>query len=87
MHLAFSTTTDLVDRMEAGGLVERVRDQSDRRVVRIHLQEKGRAVIRDVINSRRTYLASKLSHFSPEQVEDLLSALKLLNREMKIDRE
>ena len=37
MYLAFSTTTDLVDRMEKTKLVQRVRDEQDRRVVRIHL--------------------------------------------------
>ena len=37
MYLAFSTTTDLVDRMENNHLVERVKDPRDRRVVRIHL--------------------------------------------------
>ena len=39
MFLAFSTTTDLVDRMEKNHLVKRVRDEQDRRVVRIHLLE------------------------------------------------
>ena len=33
MFLAFSTTTDLVDRMEKNKLVKRVRDEQDRRVV------------------------------------------------------
>lgn len=83
MHLAFSTTTDLVDRMESSGLVERVRDKNDRRVVRIHLLDKGRALIRNVIHSRRMDIASKLSHLSLEQVEYLLNALKLLNAAMK----
>src|SRR5690554_353584 len=36
MYLAFSTTTDLIDRMENNHLVKRVRDEKDRRVVRIH---------------------------------------------------
>ena len=37
MYLAFSTTTDLIDRMEKSELVQRIRDEQDRRVVRIHL--------------------------------------------------
>src|SRR3954451_19149293 len=41
MYLAFSTTTDLVDRMEKNQLVVRVKDPKDRRVVRIHLLEEG----------------------------------------------
>ena len=41
MYLAFSTTTDLIDRMEKSKLVKRIRDEQDRRVVRIHLLEEG----------------------------------------------
>ena len=49
MFLAFSTITDLIDRMEANQLVERVRNPNDRRVVRIHLKEKGREIIKEVL--------------------------------------
>lgn len=37
MFLAYSTTTDLVDRLERHGLVERLRDPMDRRVVRLRV--------------------------------------------------
>lgn len=46
MYLAFSTTTDLVDRMEKNELVQRVRDENDRRVVRIHLLPEGSVLFR-----------------------------------------
>ena len=49
MYLAFSTTTDLVDRMEKNELVKRVRDEQDRRVVRIHLLPEGERIIEEVI--------------------------------------
>src|SRR5690625_7555566 len=52
INLAFSTTTDLVDRMEKKELVERKRDANDRRVVRIHLLPKGQKIIREVIDER-----------------------------------
>ncbi len=47
--IACSTTTDLIDRMEKKELVMRVRDPKDRRVVRIHLLEKGENIIAEVI--------------------------------------
>lgn len=49
LYLAFSTTTDLVDRMEKNELVKRVRDENDRRVVVVHLLEKGERIIQEVI--------------------------------------
>ena len=45
MFLACSTTTDLIDRMEKSHLVERVKNPSDRRVVRIHLLSEGERII------------------------------------------
>lgn len=51
MYLAYSTTTDLVDRLERNQLVERVRDQNDRRVVRLRMMQKGTDLIEKVFCS------------------------------------
>jgi DNA-binding MarR family transcriptional regulator len=83
MYLACSTTTDLIDRMEANDLVERVRDTSDRRVVRIHLKEKGKKIIDEVLEARRKYLADVLAQFSERDIEDLARTLQILHNEMK----
>lgn len=85
MYLACSTTTDLVDRMEANELVERVRDTNDRRVVRIHLKDKGKKIIVDVLEARRNYLGDVLLAFSEKDVEDLARTLQLLHNEIKKD--
>jgi DNA-binding MarR family transcriptional regulator len=82
MYLACSTTTDLIDRMEANELVERVRDTNDRRVVRIHLKEKGKKIIVDVLESRRQYLSTILGNFSEQDVKDLARTLRVLHNEM-----
>ena len=37
MGLAFSTVTDLIDRMEKLGFVERKKDEKDKRVIRLSL--------------------------------------------------
>ncbi|QFR34270.1 MarR family winged helix-turn-helix transcriptional regulator [Ancylobacter sp. TS-1] len=42
--LETNTLTPLLKRLEAAGLVRRVRDSADERQVRIHLTEKGRAL-------------------------------------------
>ncbi|MDG5786906.1 MarR family transcriptional regulator [Evansella sp. AB-P1] len=85
MYLACSTTTDLVDRMEKNELVERVKDTNDRRVVRIHLLEKGAIIIREVIQQRQAYLQGILDNFSQEDVDFLDKSLHFLNDEMKRD--
>ncbi|MBU9721968.1 MULTISPECIES: MarR family winged helix-turn-helix transcriptional regulator [Bacillaceae] len=85
MYLACSTTTDLVDRMEKNELVERVKDTNDRRVVRIHLLDRGATIIQEVIHQRQVYLQGVLENFSKEDVDFLEKSLSILNDEMKRD--
>ena len=85
MFLAFSTTTDLVDRMEKNSLVKRVRDTTDRRVVRIHLLSEGERVIEEVIDKRRHYLNSVLTDFDEKEVKVFSDLLTKLHQEMKKD--
>ncbi|NYF25080.1 DNA-binding MarR family transcriptional regulator [Sporosarcina sp. JAI121] len=85
MFLAFSTTTDLVDRMEKNSLVKRVRNTQDRRVVRIHLLSEGERVIEEVIDKRRQYLNTVLADFDEQQVKEFSNLLSKLHQEMKKD--
>lgn len=82
MALAYSTVTDLVDRMEKGGLVERERDLQDRRVVRVKMKERGQEVINQVIESRRRFLAGILEHVTDEEKEALVQSLTKLHNLM-----
>lgn len=83
MYLAFSTTTDLVDRMEKNQLVLRVRNEQDRRVVQIHLLKEGERIIEEVIVKRQDYLRDVLSDFNDQEVENLSILLKKLHVDMK----
>jgi DNA-binding MarR family transcriptional regulator len=83
MYLACSTTTDLVDRMEKNMLVIRVKDPSDRRVVRIHLLEEGERIIDEVIKKRQRYLEEVLKNFSTEEIQFFQNNLMKLHQEMR----
>lgn len=83
MFLACSTTTDLVDRMEKNNLVVRVKDSSDRRVVRIHLLEEGTRIIDEVIKKRQLYLKDVLKNFSDEEVFQMKNSLIKLHQGMR----
>lgn len=83
MYLAFSTTTDLVDRMEKNELVVRIREEQDRRVVRIKLLKEGERIIEEVIQKRQEYLQNVLSEFSEEEVEQFSFLLEKLHTNMK----
>ncbi len=79
LYLAYSTATDLIDRMEKNGLLERNRDLQDRRVIRLTITDKGKSVISEVMDARRRYVASILEYLSPEEREHLAEALQRLH--------
>ncbi len=83
MYLAFSTTTDIIDRLEKNGLVKRVKDKNDRRLVQIHLLDDGKKIIDEVIKKRQMYLAKVLEDFSEEEIEILQHYLTKLHKKMK----
>ncbi|AXH99376.1 MarR family transcriptional regulator [Sporosarcina sp. PTS2304] len=85
MFLAFSTTTDLVDRMENNQLVKRVRDDKDRRVVRVHLLPEGERIIEEAIQKRQEYLQDVLTNYDAEEMQQFSKLLMKLHKEMTRD--
>jgi DNA-binding MarR family transcriptional regulator len=82
MFIACSTMTDLVDRMEKSNLVARIRDERDRRVVRIQLLEYGQKIIQEVLVARQAYLSRVLATFSQEQASQAEELLRALYKQM-----
>lgn len=78
MGLAYSTTTDLVDRMERRQLAERMRDTEDKRVVRLRILDSGREMIEEVLRVRRQYLGEILASADGEEQGIILEALRSL---------
>ncbi|HET6380084.1 MAG TPA: MarR family transcriptional regulator [candidate division Zixibacteria bacterium] len=74
------TVTGLVDRMEDRGLVERVRDEGDRRVVLVTLTEAGAALLSELHALRRERLAAALAFLDEGQRARLLAAFGDLRR-------
>lgn len=78
MFLACSTISGLVDRLEKLDLVERARDEEDRRVVRLQLTAKGIAVTEDLLHKRRLKLEKDMSKIEMARQKELLTNLKLM---------
>lgn len=72
------TATGLVSRMEERGLVARVHDTEDRRVVILSLTEAGAAELRELNISRRQRMARALTHLDEEQRSQLLRSMQAL---------
>ena len=82
MGLACSTITDLIDRMEKSDLVERKRDDKDKRVVRVYVLPKGYDILEKVLKKRIEFLDYELRNFSNEDKYRLQLGLRTLHQAM-----
>lgn len=83
MALACSTITDLIDRMEKTELVVRVKDEKDKRVVRVEVLPKGQEILDAVLEKRIAFLDSKLTSLSYEEKDNLDKGLDSLYNAME----
>lgn len=64
IHLSPSTVVGILDRLEEKGLVERNRDQVDRRVVRVTPTKSGKVFAKDAPSPLQDRLGNSLSQLS-----------------------
>ncbi len=69
-----------VDRLEKAGLLERTRDDSDRRRVGLSLTEEGARLLKSVRARRTSWLADRLKGLDPAELEAIEAALEPLGR-------
>jgi len=77
---SFSNATVLVDRLVERGLVERLADPQDRRVVLVRVSGKGRQIIEGLVTSWRTLSPSLLDRLSDDDLRALQQGLEALIR-------
>jgi len=77
LEVPLSTATRIVDGLVQAGMVERVNDLSDRRVVRVGMSENGYELYLAGMAYNRQRMAKLLNVFTAEEQEQLL---KLMNK-------
>ena len=75
---SFSNATVLVDRLVERGLVERMMEPQDRRVVLVRATEDGKLLIEQLVTSWRTLTESLLEGLSPKDLKTVREALDIL---------
>jgi len=73
VHLSRSTVIGILDRLEAKGLVSRTRDLKDRRLVKVSLNDDGRALVSHAPSPLQDTLADAMNNL-PEAEQELISA-------------
>ena len=84
MYLACSTVTDLLDRMERNELVRRVKDENDRRIVRIVVLQKGHDLIKRVMENRINYVESILSQLDGRVIDAIDEGFRIFNEKVEL---
>jgi len=74
------TTTVAIRRLEKLGLVKRSRDPSDMRAVLVEVTPEGLVQYREALEARRLHLVELLNHLTEAEHDDLVRALKPLER-------
>ena len=69
-----------VDRLEKAGLIERVRDEDDRRRVGLALTEEGERLLKRVRARRTTWLADRLRGLDDDELDAIERAIEPLGR-------
>lgn len=78
LGITLSAMTQLADRLERVGLVERVAEGSDRRVRRLRLTGRGEAMMRDREAERTGCVLAAFEYLSPASRNQVLDALQAL---------
>jgi len=78
--LTSGSMTAAVNRLENGGLVQRIQDPADGRCFFVHLTKVGRRVIQEAFENHRKRLESAVEILDEEERVELVRLLKKLGR-------
>lgn len=79
--------TDVLDKLEARGVLRRVRSTADRRSVQVELTEEGRALIETLFPDHARDIAAAMGALRPEELTQLGDLLRRLGRSVSTDAE
>ncbi len=78
LSISVPSASSILDRMEEHGLVTRVRDEEDRRVVRVTITDAGRQAFTQVGGLHRDRIMRLLEVLSDDEVRDLITGIDAL---------
>lgn len=75
MALHQSTASNMIDKLESGGILRKERTATDQRVVRLYLTDKGEEMLGRAPSPARGVLPEALRNMDPQDLERLLADL------------
>ena len=72
LYLSKSSATQLIERLVKAGLVERIHDTQDRRLVRLHVTEQGKQTVAALKKKFIEKMSTVLSRIPTEDLNNLI---------------
>jgi len=79
LDVSVASATGIIDRMEHKGVIERRRNDEDRRVVEVHITDEGLAVFSQMQAERQALMSQMLSTVPEADLEALLRGLRAVH--------
>ncbi|MGZ7043937.1 MAG: MarR family winged helix-turn-helix transcriptional regulator [Methanobacterium sp.] len=76
VHISKSNMTSLIDKLVEDGLVERIPDKNDRRVINIKITDKGNDLLKNLRKHSNNEIKKNLSALSDEDMEKLYDSVE-----------
>lgn len=80
LEISIPSASAIVDRMEDHGLVRRVRDEDDRRVVHVTITERGAQIVEEMVGLHHEGACRLLGAMTGEELEHVTRALAAVQR-------
>ena len=80
LAVSMPSVSSMLDRLEEHSLVERHRDEADRRLVHVRLTDRGRAEAEEAAGFRRGAIEKVLQRFSDPELRALLTVVEAVER-------
>lgn len=72
------TTLTAIKAMERGGIVERVRNEHDRRKINVYLTDRGRDLEKELLPLAKEVVDAAVQDFAPDDLDTLLRLLNTI---------
>ncbi|MDO4902862.1 MAG: MarR family transcriptional regulator [Limosilactobacillus sp.] len=77
-----ASISESLDRMEKSEIVVRGRDESDRRVLRVNLTEKGQELYKKQLKGRREFQDKLLTNVSEEEQQTVINVIQKMREQL-----
>ena len=79
MRVSLPAMSGLINRLHKLGVVRRIYDQADRRIIRVDLTAKGKNLVKQVILQRQRMISNIFSRVRPQEREEFLRILSKIH--------